>query len=323
MFLTLFISACHFPVDYMPDYFSSFTSALHSFSSFVPSISQPSGVEDTGDLHPCTWGLEEHSMVSKCPFFCPVLPMSLLSHRPWAGPAAEWPEHPTEAVSTSTQWPTLARTPSRCPAHGHSCARALGAAACPGAAVSGPAAATEAEPYQSHPETARPRPRGDPAGARVQVLLAVKTGRHQRRGWGWGGVGAWLTCLMGQCPNSTGHQEHWREMGEDSSSDFRTLVENVCRPLGGSLSHKSRTNCDFSLIQSETFFGPIHLLGTGNSVIKSPVQSFLISGWIISGLNHVIARPWLSVCSGIADDWDNQVEYIVWVHPQGTKKRTV
>lgn len=134
-------------------------------------------------------------MVSRCPFFCPVLPMSLLSHRPWAGPAAEWPEHPTEAVSTSTQWSTLARTPSGCPAHGHSCAWALGAAACPGAAVSGPAAATEAEPYQPHPETARPGPRGDPAGARVQVLLASHQDRPSpapgvgRGGLGWGGGG--------------------------------------------------------------------------------------------------------------------------------------
>lgn len=113
-----------------------------------------------------------------------VLPMPLLSHRPWAGAAAEWSEHPTEAVSTGTQRPAIASTPSRCPTHRRSCAWALGAgtAACPRATVSGPAAATEAEPHQPHPETARSRPRGDPAGARVQVLLVIKPCNHQGQG---------------------------------------------------------------------------------------------------------------------------------------------
>lgn len=44
----------------------------------------------------------------------------------------------------------------------------------------------------------------------------------------------WLTCSMGQCPSSTGHQEGWRETREDSccDSDFRTIVKKVHMLVG-------------------------------------------------------------------------------------------
>lgn len=148
----------------------------------------------------------EISMVIRGPSFCPVLPMPLLSHRPWAGAADDCSEHPAEAVGTSTQRPTFARTSSCHPAHGHSSAWALGAAACSRAAISRPAAATEAEPHQPHPETPRPGPRGDPARTGVQV----PPGHSQGQG---------LTRLIGQYPH--------RDTGRDEERRERTYVVTV------------------------------------------------------------------------------------------------
>lgn len=158
---------CH-PIPFIP------------FLSLLPPSSHQSSLWCLGSWWPPSLGVEELGMVRGCPSFCPVLPMSLLSHRP--GVAAEWAEHPAEAVSTSTQWPALACTPSCCSAHRHSCAWALRAAACPRAAISCTAAATEAEPDQPHPETARPGPCGDPAGTRVQVQPVTKSDHRQGQG---------------------------------------------------------------------------------------------------------------------------------------------
>lgn len=95
----------------------------------------------------------------------------LSSRRPRAG--AERPEHPAEAARARAQRPALARAPRSSPAARSRSARALGAAARARAALAHPAAAAEAEPDQPHPETARPGPCGDSAGAGVQVMHHV------------------------------------------------------------------------------------------------------------------------------------------------------
>lgn len=91
--------------------------------------------------------------------------MLLLSHRPRA--RAEWPEHPAEAACARTQWPALPSASRSRPASRSRCARALRAAAGPGAALTRPAAAAEAEPDQPHSETTRPGPCGDSPGAGI------------------------------------------------------------------------------------------------------------------------------------------------------------
>lgn len=159
------------PFSFAPGSHSSGpTFPLHtSFFIFLPSfflllryclvtIPGPQGGQRAGLVWPQVNGL-------------PQLLTSLLSHRPRAG--FERPEHPAEAASARAQRPALARTPrSSAAAHGRS-ARALGAAARARAALAHPAAAAEAEPDQPHSETARPGPRGDSAGARIQVMHPV------------------------------------------------------------------------------------------------------------------------------------------------------
>lgn len=94
--------------------------------------------------------------------------MLLLSCRP--GARAERPEPPAEAAGARAQRPALTRAPRRS-ATAHGCrARTLRTSAGPGAALAHPAATAETEPDQPSPETARPGPRGDSAGAGVQVM---------------------------------------------------------------------------------------------------------------------------------------------------------
>lgn len=101
--------------------------------------------------------------------------MLLLSHRPRAG--AERPEHPTEAAGARAQRQALTCAPRSSAATRGRSAWALCAAAGPGAALAHPAAAAEAEPDQPHSETPRPGPRGDSAGAGIQVMhLCPKRG---------------------------------------------------------------------------------------------------------------------------------------------------
>lgn len=152
----------------------------------------------------------------------PELPMSLLSRRPGAG--AERPQHPAEAAGARAQRPALARAPRRRRAatRGRR-ARALRGAAGPGAALAHPAAAAEAEPHQPHPETARPGPGGDPAGARVQVPRTPAPG-----------VGAGSRVLVGTTEPSGGRGGRpalWDRAQAETHAAGRTL-EPVCLPLG-------------------------------------------------------------------------------------------
>lgn len=94
--------------------------------------------------------------------------MSLLSRRP--GARAERPEPPAEAAGARAQWPALTRAPRRSATARGCRARTLRTAAGPGAALAHPPAAAEAEPDQPGPETPGPGPRGDSAGAGVQVM---------------------------------------------------------------------------------------------------------------------------------------------------------
>lgn len=91
--------------------------------------------------------------------------MLLLSHRPWA--RDERPEHPAEAACARAQWQALPSASHSSSASRSRSARALSVAASPGAALTRPAAAAEAEPDQPHSETTRPGPCGDSPGAGI------------------------------------------------------------------------------------------------------------------------------------------------------------
>lgn len=91
--------------------------------------------------------------------------MSFLSRRTRA--RAERPEPPAEAAGACAKRPALTRAPRSSAAARGRRARALRAATRPGAAVTHPSAAAEAEPDQPHSETPRPGPRGDSAGAGI------------------------------------------------------------------------------------------------------------------------------------------------------------
>lgn len=227
--------------------------------------------------------------------------MSLLSHRPRAGAATEWPERSAEAVSTSTKRPTFTGTPGRRPAHGHSGARALRAAARPRAAVSGPTAATEAEPHQPHPETARPGPGGDPAGTRVQVA----PGHSQDQGLI---LASWGSDLMGTLGGVKRGQRGFR---------LWPWFQNICRvssrAVGQVLMCCWVGQTDFlSFGQKRLPTRSVYLPRCLEYTDQKPSPEFLNLRAC-----HLTLGSWDDpvLCSGTTDDLDSHVEYVVWVHP--------